>query len=40
VHKDYDTGDMQRWVWRNACVCAFVEWYDDQNARMQRAQAI
>ena len=25
VRKDYSTGDMERWVWRKACVCAFVE---------------
>ena len=40
VRKDYDTGDIQRWVWRNACVCAFVEWYDDQAPQMQRAETI
>jgi hypothetical protein len=25
VRKDYSTGDMERWVWRKACVCAFIE---------------
>ena len=34
VCKDMDTGDMQRWVWRKACVCAFVEGYEDQAERM------
>ena len=28
--KDYDTGDMQRWVWKNAGICAFVEHYDNK----------
>lgn len=30
VKKDYDSGDMQRWDWRNACICAFVEGYEAQ----------
>lgn len=25
VRKDYSTGCMERWVWRNAAVCAFIE---------------
>lgn len=40
VSKDMDTGDMQRWTWRNACVCAFVEHYDDQSARMFHVESI
>jgi len=40
VYKDMDTGDMQRWNWRNACVCAFVEHYDDQSARMFNVESI
>jgi hypothetical protein len=31
---------MQRWNWRTACVCAFVEDYDDQSARMLRVESI
>ena len=31
VYKDMDTGDMQRWNWRTACVCAFVEAYWGQS---------
>lgn len=30
VRKDWDTGDVERWAWRKACVCAFVEGYTDQ----------
>lgn len=30
VRKDMDTGGMQRWIWRSACVCAFLEGYEDQ----------
>jgi len=25
VRKEWSTGDMERWVWNRACVCAFVE---------------
>lgn len=40
VRKDWDTGDMQRWAWRNACVCAFVEGYDNQTERMFHVETI
>ncbi|CAB4155136.1 hypothetical protein UFOVP654_81 [uncultured Caudovirales phage] len=40
VYKDMDTGDMQRWNWRKACMCAFVEHYDDQSARMFHVESI
>jgi hypothetical protein len=40
VKKDLDTGDMQRWVWRTACVCAFVEGYTDQAEHMMRVESI
>ena len=33
VKKDWDTGDLSRWNWRSACMCAFVQgyenWYSD-----------
>ena len=25
VRKEWSTGDMERWVWNKACVCAFIE---------------
>lgn len=28
VRKGWDWGDSQRWDWRRAAVCAFVEYYD------------
>ena len=40
VKKDWDTGDMQRWEWRNACVCAFVEGYADQAERKMYVESI
>lgn len=40
VYKDMDTGDMQRWNWRTACVCAFVEDYDNQSDHMLRVESI
>ena len=40
VRKDLDTGDMQRWNWRNAAVCAFVEGYEDQAEHMMRVESI
>lgn len=40
VRKTYDTGDMQHWRWNKACVCAFVERYDDQSARMFNVESI
>jgi len=40
VKKDWDTGDMQCWVWRKACVCAFVEGYTDQAEHMMRVESI
>jgi len=40
VSKDYDTGDMQRWNWNKACVCAFVEEYEDQAEHMMRVESI
>jgi len=30
VSKDWDTGDMERWNWNRATVCAFIEGYADQ----------
>ena len=38
--KDWDTGDMSRWVWRHACVCAFVEGYEDQAERRSFVESI
>jgi len=38
--KDYDTGDIQRWVWKNACLCAFVERYDDQAEHVRSVESI
>ena len=40
VKKDWDTGDMQRWEWRTACVCAFVEGYDNQVERKMYVESI
>lgn len=40
VRKAYDMGDIQRWDWRTACVCAFVEGYEDQAERVQRVESI
>ena len=40
VRKDYEKGDTQRWVWRNGNLCAYVERYDNQNAKMQRAEIL
>ena len=40
VKKDWDTGDMERWVWRKACVCAFVEPYTDQAERKMYVESI
>ena len=40
VAKDYDTGDMSRWVWRKACVCAFVEGYADQAEHVMHVESI
>jgi len=40
VPKDWDTGDMARWNWRKACVCAFIEGYDDQAERKMFVESI
>ena len=40
VRKDWDTGDMSRWSWRKACVCAFVQGYDDQAERKMYVESI
>ncbi len=40
VKKDWDTGDMECWVWRKAAVCAFVEGYTDQAERKMYVESI
>jgi len=30
TRKDWDSGDMERWNWNRAAVCAFIEGYTDQ----------
>ena len=40
VHKDFDTGDMQRWDWNTAAVCAFVEGYEDQAEHMTHVESL
>lgn len=30
VQQDWCYGDSSRWLWRNACICAFVEEYEAQ----------
>lgn len=40
VRKDWDTGDVERWAWRKACVCAFVECYTDQAEHLLRVESL
>lgn len=40
TRKDWDTGDMSRWDWRRAAVCAFVEGYTDQAERKMFVESI
>ena len=40
IRKDFDTGDMQRWVWKNACMCAFIEHYDNQAETVRSIESI
>jgi hypothetical protein len=40
VAKDWDTGDVQCWVWRDSCVCAFVQDYTDQAETLRRVETI
>lgn len=40
VRKGWDTGDMSRWDWRRAAVCAFVEGYTDQAERKMFVESI
>ena len=40
ISKDYDTGDMQRWAWKNACICAFIERYEDQAHHLRAVESI
>ena len=38
--RDWDTGDIARWVWKRACVCAFVQGYEDQAEHLMRVESI
>jgi hypothetical protein len=40
VKKACSFGDMDRWNWNKACVCAFVEGYIDQAEYVSRVQSI
>ena len=40
VRKDWDRGDCQRWLWRKACVCAFVQGYENQAEHMMFVESI
>jgi len=40
VKKEWDWGDGQRWTWRRAAVCAFVEYYTDHAERKMFVESI
>jgi len=40
IYKDMDYGDMQRWHWREASVCAFIEDYVDQAEHVYSVESI
>jgi len=40
IKKDWDTGNMSRWLWRNAAVCAFVQGYEDQAEHLAHVESL
>lgn len=38
--KDYDTGDLSRYKALNACICAFLSGYEDEETRFFNVKSI